>query len=72
MKSKRRESRCAKCPFYSGEEAQKVVCEGVWEDTGIHLCFGTPALQREYKKIYCYNSYTYCSIYRSLCSKYEE
>ena len=48
-----------------------MVCEGVEENTGIHLCFGTPASQSEYKKIYCYNSYTYCIIYRALCSKYE-
>lgn len=72
MKSKRRESRCAKCPFYDSEEAQKVVCEGVEENTGIHLCFGTPASQSEYKKIYCYNSYEYCIIYRALCSKYDD
>lgn len=70
MKSKRRESRCAKCPFYDGEEAQKVVCEGVEENTRIHLCFDTPASQRAYKIEFCYNYYEDCIIYKALYSKY--
>lgn len=71
MKSKRRESRCAKCPFYDSEEAQKVVCEGVKENTGIHICFETPASLREYKIEFCYNNYQGCIIYKALYSKYE-
>ena len=72
MKSKRRESRCAKCPFYDSEEAQKVVCEGVKENTGIHLCFETTASQKEYKSEFFYNYYQSCIIYKALDSKYEE
>lgn len=71
MKSKRRESRCAKCPFYDSEEAQKVVCEGVKENTGIHICFETPASQKEYKHEFCYNNYQGCIIYKALYGKYE-
>lgn len=48
-----------------------MVCEGVEENTGIHLCFGTPASQREYKKEFCYNNYQSCIIYKALYSKYE-
>lgn len=70
MKSKRRESKCAKCPFYNGEEAQKVVCEGVEDNSGIHLCFETPASQKAYKMAYCYNQYSECRIYKALDSKY--
>ena len=72
MKSKRRESRCAKCPFYDCEEAQKVICEGVVVNSGIHLCFETPSSQKDYKKEHCYNSYESCLIYQALCKKYGE
>ena len=72
MKSKRRESKCAKCPFYDSEEAQKVVCEGVENNTGIHLCFESPASQKEYKKAFCYHNYKDCLIYKALDSKYKD
>lgn len=49
-----------------------MVCEGVIENTGIHLCFGTPASQREYKKEFCYNNYQECIIYKALYSKYDD
>lgn len=72
MKSKRRESKCAKCPFYDSEEAQKVVCEGVEVNTGIHICFETPASQKNYKRCFCYNNYEECIIYKALNSKYKD
>lgn len=72
MKSNRRESVSAKCPFYEGEEAQKVICEGVVENSGIHLCFETPTSQKNYKKEHCYDCYKNCVIYKALCGKYEE
>ncbi len=72
MKSNRRESKCAKCPFYECEEAQKVICEGVEENSGIHLCFKTPESQKKYKREHCYNNYEDCIIYKALSSKYED
>lgn len=72
MKSKRRESKCAKCPFYDSEEAQKVICEGVIENTKIHICFDTPDALKQYKKIFCYNDYQNCIIHKALSVKYED
>lgn len=72
MKRKRRESRCALCPFYDCEEAQKVICEGVIENTHIHLCFDTPEALKEYKRKFCYDDYESCIIHTALCTKYED
>lgn len=72
MKSKRRESKCAKCPFYDSEEAQKVICEGVIENTRIHICFDTPDALKKYKKVFCYNDFESCIIHKALCIKYED
>ena len=71
MKSKRRESKCAKCPFYDCEEAQKVICEGVIENTHVHICFDTPGALKIYKRGFCYNDYESCILHKALSSKYE-
>lgn len=60
------------CPFYDSEEAQKVICEGVIENTHIHLCFDTPDALKEYKRKFCYDDFESCIIHTALCTKYED
>ena len=43
----------AKCPYYNGEETQKIICEGVQEGSAIHLAFDTAQNRRGYKKCFC-------------------
>lgn len=43
----------AVCPFYCSEDAQKIYCEGLQENTSIHLAFQSAADKKDYKKAFC-------------------
>ena len=68
---KRYISKEVQCPFYHSEEPQKICCEGIWEENTIHLCFGTPSQQTEYKEIFCNTNYHNCLIADMLFKTYE-
>lgn len=69
---KRHISKEVQCPFYHSEEPQKICCEGVQEESTIHLCFSTPTQQKMYKGVFCNNKYKKCYIADMLFKKYEE
>lgn len=60
------------CPFYKDCERQRIRCEGVWENTAIHLAFGDATDLKEYKLEYCCGLWKNCRIARMLIEKYEE
>ena len=68
----RKESKLAKCPFYKGEDKQKVYCEGIVKNSSIHLAFATVTQKKEFCKVYCHKWYGECLIAEMLFSKYEE
>lgn len=68
----RKENKSAKCPFYKEEDRQKVFCEGVEENSKIHLAFSSPTQKSEYCRKYCYRNYKYCLIADMLFYKYDE
>jgi hypothetical protein len=61
---------CAKCPYYDGEEKQKIICEGVQDGASIHMAFDTPQNRRNYKKKFCNKSYNECLIAEALNRKW--
>lgn len=61
----------AKCPYYNGEEKQKIFCEGVQEGSAIHMAFDTPQNRRDYKKCFCNKGYNSCLIADMLNRKWD-
>ena len=41
------------CPYYKDEEKQKVYCEGLCEQSSIHLAFASPPQRREFERSHC-------------------
>lgn len=68
---KRRMDVLVKCPFYKGEEAQKIFCEGVQEGTALHLAFDTNPNLKEYKSLFCKGGYNGCLLAQMLNRKWE-
>ena len=58
------------CPFYHFYESHKLCCEGVWENSSIHLAFASPVKRREYEKQYCRKDYKHCPVAKMLFEKY--
>lgn len=60
-----------KCPYYKGEEKQKIFCEGVLEGSAIHLAFDTNPNLREYKNRFCKGRYNRCLLAEMQNRKYD-
>ena len=68
---KRYVSKYAICPFYHNEDALVIYCEGVTDDTVIHLAFSKKEDKQEYKKALCCTPrYEKCLLANMLDSKY--
>lgn len=67
-----KESKLVKCPFFKGQDMQKIWCEGVQPDSSIILSFGTREGKRAYRLRYCDKAHRLCRIYRLNDSKYDE
>ena len=59
------------CPFYKYEEQQIICCEGVDDNTALHLTFASKRDIREYRKAKCENAYKTCMICQMLNRKYD-
>lgn len=67
---KRRSDVLVGCPYYKGEEKQKIFCEGVQNGSALHLAFDTNPNLKEYKNNYCKGCYNRCLIAGMLNRKY--
>lgn len=68
----RKESKLAKCPFYKEEDRQKIICEGVVDNSSIHVAFSSPTQKGEYCRQFCYRHYDDCLVADMLYCKYDE
>jgi hypothetical protein len=66
--AKRYTSSKAICPFYKHESRQVIFCEGVRDDTVLHLAFANPSDCILYKKQYCRCNHLQCPISSMLIS----
>lgn len=57
------------CPFYKQEDEKMIYCEGVTDETAIHLAF-TGSIKK-YKEHYCSRRWENCLIAKMLWSKYD-
>ena len=71
MKGSRYISKDAKCPFYICEDPQRIMCEGVEEETGVHLTFRSCNHKKLYARSFCADEYEECRIHKMLKEKYE-
>ena len=62
------------CPFFKDtrENTQAIICEGVKQNTSIHLIFNNKLRQKEYMNELCCYKYKQCNIAKMLFKKYEE
>lgn len=73
MKTARRNiASSVRCPFCKCEERMMLYCEGVQEDTTVHLAFAYPSAAREYREKYCEADYEKCRIAQMLERKWED
>lgn len=61
-----------KCPFYKYEDQQLIYCEGVDDNTAIHLAFASKQELRDYRKDKCEGDYNSCLLCKMLYKKYYE
>lgn len=59
------------CPFYKYEGQQMIYCEGVDDNTALHLAFASKHDMREYRKGKCESDYKTCMICQMLNRKYD-
>ena len=51
-----------KCPYYKCESQCVIYCEGVEDNSSIHMAFATKNQRKEYEKEYCYSGWARCMV----------
>lgn len=66
------EKKCVVCPFYNGEEKNRLRCESVIEGATLHIVFPTPLDKAKHRNKVCSNNTESkkCPIFKMLCDKY--
>lgn len=59
------------CPYYKYEAPQMIYCEGVDENTALHLAFDAKDRMKGYIKARCCNRWKECLIAQMLNRKYD-
>ena len=62
----------AVCPFYQFYERHKIVCEGVQEDSNLHMTFSNPDDRKDYHDAMCCGDYKKCRVAKMLYQKWGE
>ena len=61
----------AVCPRYKSEDKQMIYCEGVDENTALHLAFTAKDEMKSYMKVKCRKCWGECMIAQMLNRKYD-
>lgn len=64
-------SKTAACPFYKREDRQMIFCDGVTENSSVHLAFGNDIDCKEYKVAHCRMDFHKCPVYKMLEEMYD-
>ena len=59
-----------RCPFYHSERTNALLCEGISNDSTLHVVFGNPQKKTNYKKARCNADYNACPLVKLLKEKY--
>lgn len=68
---KRYISKYALCPFYKHESKQIIDCEGIQDNTVIHIAFANATDSKTFKIRHCRDKYKECPIYAMIKRKYK-
>ena len=61
------------CPFYRSDDGKnKIVCEGIVDDSSVVLNFRKKIDYNTQMKVFCCEHYDRCEVYRMLMEKYRE
>lgn len=60
------------CPFYHCEDPRRIICEGVQENSAIHLTFPNAGDKANYKESHCQRNYESCLVEEALERKYAD
>ena len=60
--AKRRVNDYVVCPYYREETPQVIFCEGVEDDSTIHVAFATPDKRKKHEDQYCKQCWCKCMI----------
>ena len=58
------------CPFYHSEDSNRICCEGLEEDSTIHVVFSSSKRKTAYSRRYCCSEYKACKMSGILYAKY--
>ena len=74
MSSKKKHKDCTfiKCPFFHAQDPVKIFCEGIEQDSTIHIAFATGQAKKSFVRRNCSAEYQQCPIYKINDSKYDE
>lgn len=50
------------CPYYKHEQQSVIYCEGVEDNSSIHMAFASKTQKKEYEKRFCQNCWQDCLI----------
>lgn len=59
------------CPFYHSEDNYKICCEGVTNESTVHVVFPAPRFKTAYSKTFCCEKYKKCKVCKMLYEKYQ-
>ncbi len=61
------------CPFWHGQTARCICCEGVTEDSRLFLTFRSGAARQQHTRIFCATDHcTYCELYPAIAGRFED
>lgn len=66
------ESGAVLCPFYHGEVARELHCEGTEDNNVLHMVFWSPSRKENYKSRFCCADYERCLLCAALIAKYND
>lgn len=65
--SKWYESACAMCPYYKGEGSHRIVCDGFYPESNVHITFPARKVLEAHKEKFCYTwRYEECPLAKAL------
>lgn len=58
------------CPFYMKETKNRLICEGIPENSSTSTVFGSIISKAKYQDRYCRKNYNACGLCKALMDKY--
>ena len=67
-----KDHKLVKCPFFKGQDMQKLCCEGIQPNSSIILSFSNKNERDLYRTHYCQQHFRLCKVYYLNDTKYDD